>query len=81
MASGLPIDIGLKPPTLADLRTCFMGEFSVILATTGILVGIELLEQLADVAIGDVRCRLDAGLLNKQDVSPQSGKNLRRRAS
>ena len=54
MAAGVPIDIVLKPPTKDDLRTYFMGEFAVILAAKGHLVGYEVIEQLADVAIGDV---------------------------
>jgi hypothetical protein len=54
MAAGVPIDIGLKPPTTDDLRTYFMGEFALILAGKGHLVGYEVIEQLADVAIGDV---------------------------
>jgi hypothetical protein len=54
MSAGVPINIGLKPPTKDDLRTYFMGEFALILAAKGHLVGYETLEQLADVAIGDV---------------------------
>lgn len=54
MSAGVPIDIELKSPNTDDLRAYFMGEFALILAAAGHLVGYEVLEQLADVAIGDV---------------------------
>lgn len=54
MQAGLPIELGLPDRTPSDLRTYFMGEFAVILAVKGVLVDYQTLEQLADIAIGDV---------------------------
>jgi hypothetical protein len=41
-------------PIPPDPKTYFMGEFAMLLAVKGVLVDYQTLEQLADIAIGDV---------------------------